>query len=167
MLQCPCSGIKKYTLKIRGLNARQLQKTRQLGVLTTVLLWVVRFIPPLPTGSECAAGDEGQLGELVKLVQRMSSSHEEKKLCVAGQQMPSASSIPFHETESSWSPSLRVSHRSMVWLVLLLCCTYSLGSHMSAPGALISNFWHLPLFAWGFSLTSRSDLPIGMAFWKC
>lgn len=90
--------------------------------------------PTFTTGSECAAGDEGQLGELLKLVQRMSSSHEEKKLCVAGQQMPSASSIPFHETESSWSPSLRVSHRSMVWLVLLLSCTYSLGPHMSAPG---------------------------------
>lgn len=54
----------------------------------------------------------------------------------------------FCETQSLLSLSLRVSHRSMVWLRLLVSCTYPLGPYISVSEALISNFWPLPLFAW-------------------
>lgn len=71
------------------------------------------------------------------------------------------------ETKPLPCPSLWVSHRGAVWLRLLVPCTCPPWPYISVSRALISHFGPLPLFAWGFSPTSRNDQPVGMAFWKC
>lgn len=138
----------KYKLRSRRSNPMSISKDT---ILIFPQLSGFGLIQPFTQG--WAAGSEGQFGELSKLVQRMSSSHEGEKLCVADQPPLLC------ETKSSLYPLLRVHFRN---IVLLMLCTYPLGICM----ALISSFGHLLLFVWWFSLTSRHDVPIGMAEWN-
>ena len=50
--------------------------------------------PTFTQGLRMCSRSEGQFGELLKLVQRMSSSHKGEKVCAPGQLIPSTSSIP-------------------------------------------------------------------------